>query len=612
MLLQVTLDPGAAPGDRELRLATPLGLTNPLCFQVGTLPEAREQEPNDPGALDPLPKDPPLALPALLNGQILPGDVDRFRFRARQGQQLVVATSARWLVPFLADAVPGWFQATVALYDAKGKEVAFADDYRFDPDPVLCYTVPADGDYELEIHDSIYRGREDFVYRIAVGELPFITHAFPLGARVGSKTVAAIDGWNLPRKRLPLNTRPGAQRIRHSALLHNACLSNELTYAVDTLADCAEAEPNDDPKTAQRLDLPRIVNGRIAEPGDVDLFAFEGRAGDSVVAEVQARRLHSPLDSLLRLTDAAGRVVAWNDDRMVKDGHLHPDMGLLTHHADSYLTARLPDDGLYRVQVADTQHHGGAAYAYRLRISAPRPDFALLATPSSLTVPAGCAALLTVHALRKDGFDGTIELALADAPPGFALSGARIPKGRQCVRMTLSAPGKPPAQPVVLRLEGRAQVGGKTLTRPVAPADNVMQAFLWRHLAPSRQLMVAVTKARWGALAARRAGRGPVRIPAGGTAQVRLKVARRVSKQIKLALSDPPKGIALDGVKVVPDGLTFQLKAEADTAKVGLADSLIVQAAAEYDIKAKGKPTGKKRRTALGTLPAIPFVVVKP
>ena len=27
----------------------------------------------------------------------------------------------------------------------------------------------------------IYRGREDFVYRIALGELPFITGIFPLG-----------------------------------------------------------------------------------------------------------------------------------------------------------------------------------------------------------------------------------------------------------------------------------------------------------------------------------------------------------------------------------------------------------------------------------------------
>ena len=53
--------------------------------------------------------------------------MDRFRFRARRGQQVVIETYARSLIPYLADAVPGWFQATLALYDDKGKEVARAE-----------------------------------------------------------------------------------------------------------------------------------------------------------------------------------------------------------------------------------------------------------------------------------------------------------------------------------------------------------------------------------------------------------------------------------------------------------------------------------------------------
>ena len=39
----------------------------------------------------------------MLNGQILPGDVDRYRFEARQGQHLVVDVSARKLIPYLSD-----------------------------------------------------------------------------------------------------------------------------------------------------------------------------------------------------------------------------------------------------------------------------------------------------------------------------------------------------------------------------------------------------------------------------------------------------------------------------------------------------------------------------
>ncbi len=74
-----------------------------------------------------------MKLPAIINGQIAPAGVDRYRFYALQGQQLIFAVEARRLIPYLADAVPGWFEATLTILDAKGKEVASAERYRFDP-----------------------------------------------------------------------------------------------------------------------------------------------------------------------------------------------------------------------------------------------------------------------------------------------------------------------------------------------------------------------------------------------------------------------------------------------------------------------------------------------
>ena len=191
-----------SPGERELRLATPTGLSNPLVFCVGQLPEFSKppgKAPNpDAGSFQGQTatdsRQPAVAnaemritLPAVVNGQIMPGERwTAIGSRPARGQRLVVAASARELIPYLPDAVPGWFQATLALYDAKGKELAYADDYRFHPDPVLYYEIPEDGEYVLEIRDSIYRGREDFVYRITVGELPFVTSIFPLGGPAGA------------------------------------------------------------------------------------------------------------------------------------------------------------------------------------------------------------------------------------------------------------------------------------------------------------------------------------------------------------------------------------------------------------------------------------------
>ncbi len=612
LLIEVTIDPDAAMGDRELRLAGRQGLTNPMVFQVGVLPEARELESNDPMVNDPLPKEPPVDLPILMNGQIMPGDVDRFRFSASRGQQLVIEAQARRLIPYLADAVPGWFQATLALYDAEGDEVAFADDYRFDPDPVIFYEIPDDGEYELEIRDSIYRGREDFVYRVAVGERPFITRMFPLGGREGDKTVASIDGWNLGKKRLSLDTRPGAGDIRQTALRQGKRLSNRVTYAVGTLPECDDIEPNDTTKNAQRITLPLTINGRIARPGDVDVFWFKGKAGDDVVAEVMGRSLRSPLDSLLRLIDASGRVLEWNDDKEDRDGYLHRDPGLLTHHADSSLRAELPADGTWYVQLSDSRTHGGDAYGYRLRIGPPRPDFALRVTPSSVNVPVGRAAPIRVHVLRKDGFDGEIELILKNAPDGFTLSGARIPAGRNSIRMTLTAPRERLNEPAALTLEGRAEIGGKTIRRPVVPSEDMMQAFLYRHLVPSREFMVAVTRGKRGGRPVELVGDVPVQIPAGGATEVRIRIPKRPKlRKIELELSDPPTGMSLQDVTVVPDGLAFQLRVDGDALQVGFADNLIVEAFTEVVREAKGDKKAKRRqRISLGVLPAIPFEIV--
>lgn len=597
VLLEVVIDATAEPGDRELRLDLPAGLTNPMRFQVGLLPEVNEQEPNDPKPVSLVEDEPPLTLPFTMNGQIKPGDVDRFRFKADKGQRLVMAAHARHLIPYLADAVPGWFQATLSLYDEDGNEVAFSDDYRFDPDPVLLYEVPESGSYELEIRDSIYRGREDFVYRMTVGEEPFITESFPLGVRAGAKSVVAIDGWNLPGKRLVLNNEPGGERIREAAARKKDQRSNPVSYAVDMLPELSEKEPNDTIQDAQRIVLPRIINGRIEKPGDVDVFAFTARAGDQVVIEVHARRLLSPLDSLIRLTDETGTVLAWNDDYEDRES------GLCTHHADSYLATRLPDAGQYYVHLVDAQNHGGDAYAYRLRISAPRPGFSLRLTPSSINARPGMAAMVCVYALRQDGFNGDIIVTLDDAPPGFRVDGGIIPSGRDRVCMTITAPPVPTPGPVTVQLKGAAKIGKETIERPVIPCEDMMQAFIYRHLVPSQELMVSVSGRRGGPPLAL-AEQDRVRIPSGGQATVRFSTSRRPGPQnTEVELREAPEGLSLEEVTAGPDGLAIVLKAADDQALVGLADNLIIEAFSRSE--------DRKRRISLGLLPAIPFEIVE-
>jgi hypothetical protein len=621
-ILKVTIDAKAEPGPRELRLQTPAGLTNPLVFCVSTLPEFQEAETNeDPTIRKPdnprrfrerPPQDdadngaePTVTLPVVINGQIMPGDVDRYHFKARKGQNLVIAASAQDLIPYLPDAVPGWFQATLALLDTKGKELAYCDDYRFNPDPVIFYQVPRDGEYVVEIRDSVYRGREDFVYRISMGGLPFITSIFPLGGKVGEPTTLELTGRNLPQTHVtysPKSTAPGLVPI---SAAKGSGTSNRLPFMLDTLPECVEKEPNNEPATAQAVTLPIVINGRIDPPNDADTFQFEGHAGDEIVAEVYARRLESPLDSFLVLSDSTGKQLAFNDD------HEDKGAGLTTHHADSFIRFKLPADGSYLVRLTNQESTGGPEYAYRLRISPPEPDFALRVVPSSINIRGPSAVAVTAFALRKDGFAGEIELTLKDAPPGMKLNGGRVAAGQEQVRFTLTGPSDPPDEPFNLTIEGRATIDGKQVVRSAVPADDMMQAFAYHHLVPARELTASASgppiKHQLKVVSEL-----PIKIPAGGTARVRITGGGRFSiDEMQFELSEPPEGITIVGASRKPEGTEIVLKSDATKAKIGTKGNLIVNVSTDKMPRGAKQPKANNRRIGLGTLPAISFEVVR-
>ena len=622
VMLEVTVSANAKPGPREIRILTKDGLTNPIIFEVGLISEHTELEPNDTDADEPiqkfpkLPEQKPLSLPVVINGQIRPGDVDHFKFYARQGQKLVIDTHARSLIPYLADAVPGWFQATVAMFDSKGNEIAFADDFRFNPDPVIYYEIQHNGEYQLVVRDSIYRGREDFVYRVSISEQPFITQVYPLGAKTGKTINASISGWNLPSESINLDTSDIDQPIRKTLYYKDDKASNLISYEVDDCTELDEGSANDSIQQAQTVFLPSIVNGRIEKPGDIDVYKFIGLEGDSVVAEVYARRLNSPLDSIVRITDEKGKVIEWNDDYVVKDASfLYKDtLGVTTHHADSYLTAKLPEKGTYYVHITDSQNHGSSAYAYRLRISRPEPDFELRVTPSSLNIPAGGNIPFRVHALRKDGFEGPIIISLKDAPEGIELHGEKIPTSSNSVRMTIRAPYEMEPDEFALKIQGTAVIDGKIISHTAAAADDMMQAFLYRHLVPCEELMVSVRKKGPKSPYLRISPSSPVEIPLGGAAMVTLSAWPKQWQQlqnVQLALYQPPAGIKLAEINVEKNNLTFMLCADKDNTTAGLQDNVIIEAIKEYHPKDKDGNLMETTKTySMGAIPAIPIKIV--
>lgn len=102
-------------------------------------------------------------------------------------------------------------------------------------------------------------------------------------------------------------------------------------FFVGRLPETLESEPNQDPQTAQRVEPPLVINGRIQPNGDVDCFAFDARAGQSLVAGVLAHGMDVKeegsrggfLDLQLELLDGSGNVVAASDDALGLDPLVH-------------------------------------------------------------------------------------------------------------------------------------------------------------------------------------------------------------------------------------------------------------------------------------------------
>jgi hypothetical protein len=185
-------------------------------------------------------------------------------------------------------------------------------------------------------------------------------------------------------------------------------------------------------------------------------------------------------------------------------------------------------------------------------------------------------------------------------------------------------------------LEGRARIGEETVSRPVIPAEDETQAFSYRHLVASRELMVVVRPVRWRPLPAQLPDLGPVQVPAGGATLVQVNAPGLARLgEIHLEPWKPTEGVSLQDVRVLPRGLSFQLKVEGEAGKVGFADNLILEVFRDVPVTpqrgnaaAPGAPSAtppasgqganttppapQTQRASLGVLPAIPFVVVQP
>jgi hypothetical protein len=626
--VSISIAPDAEPGEHDLRLMTPAGVSMRGRFFVDELPEVTAFEPNsekaDAARVE--------SLPAVLNGQLFTtatyqGGPDRgyWRFPAKAGQTLVCECQGRALLPFTYWAVPGWLDACLALNDSDGRRLKFVDDFRFKPDPVLFHKVEKDGEYLLEVRDVLYRGSQDFIYRVRIGALPYITHVFPLGGRRSSTAKIELHGVNLPDSSMDLALGANSPPLRYLSVRQNGATSNAVPFAVDDLPEVLESEPNDSPATANRVPVPVVINGRIQKPGDEDYFVFKAEAGQTLLMEVQARRLDSPLDSVLTLFDGEGKKLDENDDPPSPlaqpnpaNNMPYPDLAcnvdpvdaLATHVADSRLLHTFSKAGDYVVRIRDVREEGGEEYAYRLKIAPARPDYVLRINTDSARLAQGDSVALAVTVLRKDGFDGEIGLAVQDLPPGLSASDAVIPAKQHETQLTITASAGAAPGLCFPTVVGTATVDGRPLVRKAVPVETVVQAFYIKHWVPTKGCVLEVREAAFFTISANLAPKQVLEIKQGGAAQVVVKAARRADGKFPLNLAavppsrlvplppdapPPPEGVTVAAASIPADkDEAIVTITAAPKAPVGLTQTIILGGTMN---------TGKESVTRL--LPAI-------
>ena len=492
VIVRLKIAPDAKPGRREFRLVRNNGqISNPLPFYVDTISGVRE-----PYLAVPPNKKPKyeFRLPCVINGQIMPGETDRWFFTAKKGNKLVFQTFARAMVPFMGDCVPGYFQCILELKDSTNNRIAFADDRGFDPDPLLACTIPADGEYVLEVRDALYRGRADFVYRIRAWK--------------GDPPKFQI---RKPDLKLPLRQ------------------TSELAK---------------DGMTA----FPVLLQGCIAAPAQTDKFVIRAEKGEKIVGEVFARRLGSQLDSRLTVLGPDGKTVAFNDD------YKRVLAGNLLQHTDSWLCFTAPESGKYTFLLTDTSRLGSPDHTYFLRIDHPKPSFKVYVTASSKTVFINGAQPLKLLVEPQDGFNKDIRLRIK-SPNGYYVIGSNIiPAGCKETTITLGCTDKKRMltkaeliaeyEKLCPHCKNRIGIPGS-----VFYGDEDTQAFAYTHLVLSGEWFLCKTGAPYGVyyLSLSNPKQKKIVIKPGKTAVLKLHRRKLPAKtSFAFSLRNPPKGITLD------------------------------------------------------------------
>jgi hypothetical protein len=622
---KIAIASNVPPSTYEARFVGRFGLSNPRRFVVGNFPQRIVPATNAaPGSAT------ELAINSTCFGKVEARSTAWFKFVAKKNQRL-------W-IECLASSIDSRLDPTLLLSDRDGREWEQSR-----AGGLLDFIVPADGAYLLRVADLLYRGGDDYAYRLSLSSGPRVDYVLPLAGVAGTRTNFTVFGRNLPGgkpvKGLLINGKPVEQATVSvrlpTRLTEQIASSVPASAGLDTFAyqlkDAnpvlialvnsnapirIEQEPNSKPGQAQAISLPCEISGQFYPAGDVDRYNFEARKGDVFWVEVLSHRLGLPTAPFVLVQRVTKTDSGEKTTDVLELGDSDANLGereFNTASRDPSGRFEAKEDGTYRLSVRDlfSSIVSSPLRTYHLSIRREAPDFRLVAQVLApkyksdaknvgLGVPLlrrGETLAVRVMAFRRDGFNGEIALAVEKPPPGLSFVPDRIEAGKSMDYFLLTATTDAPAYAGPIELVGRAKVGDREIVRMARGGTTIFPVENVDNERPQARVIsefsLAITDQESAPLAIAPAENRTWEVATNGKLEVPLTITRRADFNANLKVKPLGPG-AQDALK------EFDVEGKATNAVLKLDFAALKLPSGRHVFSAQSITTGKYRNNPEG------------
>ena len=426
-------------GEHPVRVRTKGGITELKTFYVGPFPVVSRAR---PAAGEPHQK---LPLNSSVASSVPNESQEIYTVDAKKGQRLSAEIESMRLGR-------GFYDPYIEILDTKGFILSRSDDTKlFIQDCYASAVVPEDGTYTIKVRETSYGAIA--LYRMHVGTFARPTAVYPSGGKAGEdlqvKFIDQATGDFVQSLKLPQPVNysvtdgrmdmPNEQDFGIFAKRDNVVAPSWNRLRISDFPNALEKEPNDSRTTATPISgtLPLAFNGIIEKPGDQDWFKFTAKRGQRFGVRMYARKLRSPLDSVMNIYNAAGSSLVGNDD---------------SGGPDSYFAWTVPADGEYTLRVRDHLGNGGKDYVYRVEFQPVVPTLSTFIpdvsrydthTRKNVVVARGNRFPLVLN-VRRGNFGGALQMAMKDFPKGIKLHTDEMASNKTQLTMVFEADADAP------------------------------------------------------------------------------------------------------------------------------------------------------------------------